>query len=571
MLFLKTSKTETLGMSFIRNQTFHSLFQMMNFNFTNMQDNSTDYDYHMYKDKDTFVLQSDSDIQWQRIYAILTPIIVIFGVCGNIGCTLILSLSSLRFLSVSVFLTASVVSDTFFLSGLLCMWMSTIGVAVSSPIQWCQFLSMLTNPSNFLSTWFSVTVIIDQCLNWTRSLICSPAQAKICVLSITSIAVVVFVNLTLIMDAQMFGDSIVCLPLLSKMHAFQVLYKVDLLVNIIIPLLICICIVIVSCHHAVKSKDLCPSRRDHNRHHHYIGAVIVVENTQNECQHQLQHHHRPTATSDNTNHHHQHCQQHHHHPATATASDNSRTHHHQDQHRQHQQQYLSATTTVKHSNSNHHQQKQQHHPTNTTARNNINHHLHHHQQQHHITTTTTIGTNHQHQELQEQQHHNLETNTTHNNTRLHDASVNDANNTRWFTTTTTTTANDSSNRYTTRNILTMMLLLQCLPLPYNVLRAVHTSRELLGWQYYVTDSDHLMQNIMQYVYNIFFTIKGYLLLIFWKDYRLRTIKILRQICCFIFRNSKLWPRPHRFLAIWQKSSQVTFVPVSSSDILHDIT
>jgi hypothetical protein len=78
------------------------------------------------------------------------------------------------------------------------------------------------------------------------------------------------------------------------------------------------------------------------------------------------------------------------------------------------------------------------------------------------------------------------------------------------------------------------------------------------------------------VYNVFFTLKGYMLLLFWRDYRRRACKILRRAFCYSVRRvncKRLWPvvSDRGVIAMWQKSPNVTFASLPSADRLHDVS
>ena len=345
-----------------------------------------------------------------------TPVVVGIGLVGNITSILILCMSKMKYKVVSILVTACLVSDSLFLIGLLFLWLP---LHISHPVQWCQFLAMLTNSTSFLSTWFVVAVCIQQ---WTLLTgqhdadagagKCSKMNAKVITIALTTIAVIINVNMTITIDAKLHDLTVICVPITHMIPVLQIVYKIDLLVNTIVPMVISFTIGVHSCY-------LCM----------YPAGNIVLH----------------------TN-------------GTALLSDNSGIEHHQ--------------------------------------------------------RSSVI-----------------------------------------------------SYRTTKSSVLTMMLVTQLLPLPSHVLRIIHTGLELLEIQYFIQDTEHIFQNVAQLALHTSFSIKGYALFVFWKEYRKMTVKLLRRMCFCVVKNviCKLRSEPETLSAMWEKTNGVKFVPVPSSAVLRDLS
>ena len=207
-------------------------------NLTVLELNLTDYG-----DLPTHLAMHDSV---SHVHLILVPVMVGYGLVANLSCGLILSFSKLHRLPLTVLLSACVYSDSVFLVGLLCTWLATGAGVVYQSVQWCYFISMLTNTAHFLSTWCQVAVLGHCYILVATSRVCSVLLAKMLVVGITILAVVIFVNLTLLTDAQSLDDVSFCRPLAAYISIAQILNKLDLLINTIIPYLISLTLISLS-------------------------------------------------------------------------------------------------------------------------------------------------------------------------------------------------------------------------------------------------------------------------------------------------------------------------------------
>ena len=247
MLLSKDTKLDLMDYS----DDLEDLYQFMEYqNYTFGNDSLYDTSW-----LENYLLETDINTQediYGRISYIVTPILVTIGVVGNMMSALILCSSKLQHESVSVFLTACLISDSLFLTGLLCLWLSG---HYFSPhyAQWCQFLSMINNSSTFLSMWFNICLALHQWIFLISGKKCTTMNAQILVLGVTSVAVVVFVNMTLTIDAQTIGSSVMCLPFPHMLEAVQILYKLDLLINTLFPYCIFLSVSIHTCYCYIRS------------------------------------------------------------------------------------------------------------------------------------------------------------------------------------------------------------------------------------------------------------------------------------------------------------------------------
>ena len=111
-----------------------------------------------------------------------TPIVVIFGVIGNILSLFVFLVSPLKRMSWSVYLAALAISDTGFLICVFVSWCSLVGVHLYHMQGWCQFFVYLTYVCGFLSVWYIVAFTVERyivvCFPLRRQEVCSPQRAR---------------------------------------------------------------------------------------------------------------------------------------------------------------------------------------------------------------------------------------------------------------------------------------------------------------------------------------------------------------------------------------------------------
>ena len=180
------------------------------------------------------------------------PIVAILGIIGNAISTMVLLQKNLKKRPTAHFLAAKCISDAMFL---VCLFLQTIGVMQQGSGLWCHFLSMVTQASNFQSTWYVVGMATDRylviCLPvWTHVHCCrgnkpltdirhqhstTVTWAKTAIICISFVALAVYLNLSLMVGVVAIGGQPTCVPLFAFLTAFQVLGYLDIIINVIIP------------------------------------------------------------------------------------------------------------------------------------------------------------------------------------------------------------------------------------------------------------------------------------------------------------------------------------------------
>jgi hypothetical protein len=179
------------------------------------------------------------------VHLYFVPVLVLFGLITNVSCGLILSLSALHRLPLTVLLATCVLSDALFLVGLFCTWLGTGVEVVEQNIQWCYFLSMLTNSAHFLCTWNQVAVLGHCYLIVATSTVVSALLAKTVAVGVAIVAVVIYVNVTLLTDAQSTDETSYCRPLAAYVAVTQLLNRLGLLINAVFPFLLSVTLVVL--------------------------------------------------------------------------------------------------------------------------------------------------------------------------------------------------------------------------------------------------------------------------------------------------------------------------------------
>lgn len=206
--------------------------------------------------------REDGDLVLWEIVAVASPIVIFVGLTGNaVGAASLLRVAGLRHRGMGHLLVAICVSDAIFLVSLLPTWLGSrygVDYDLYNSDGWCQLLSLTTMSSNFLSTWFTVALGIERYvavrLSRRRALAvdgregserqpastpCGPTRTRVAIVGLTVLAVVVFVNMVVNIGADEGLDGVArCRPLKQAVAAMRFLSNVDLVVNVVSPILI---------------------------------------------------------------------------------------------------------------------------------------------------------------------------------------------------------------------------------------------------------------------------------------------------------------------------------------------
>ena len=196
------------------------------------------------------------------IQQVASPIIISVGLVGSVvGTASLLTVAGLRRRGMGHLLVAICVSDAIFLASVLPMWLGRRygpDYDLYNRDGWCELLSLTTMSSNFLATWFTVTLGVERCvavrhicrqpvdgdhqgsLKSPTKTFCGPTRTRVAIIGITILAVVVFVNMVVNIGVVRNDEGVgLCVPLQPAVDAMHVLNNdVDLVVNVIAPNLI---------------------------------------------------------------------------------------------------------------------------------------------------------------------------------------------------------------------------------------------------------------------------------------------------------------------------------------------
>jgi len=97
------------------------------------------------------------------LFRYYTPVIVLFGLVGNVLSVIVFLNRKLRKLSSSYYyLIALGISDTCFLLGTLVPWLTFVKVNIYNRNYFCQFFMYISGMCNFLSVWFVVAFTVER-------------------------------------------------------------------------------------------------------------------------------------------------------------------------------------------------------------------------------------------------------------------------------------------------------------------------------------------------------------------------------------------------------------------------
>ena len=169
-----------------------------------------------------------------------TPLLVSIGIIGNMLTCLTLTHGTTCKSSATPYLTMLAISDICFLCVLLLVWLtSVLHVNIYNAGGWCQGITYVGYICAFLSVWLYVCMSVDRliiiCLPVRNSKLCSALRAKIVIISLTIVAIVVYLNISLMFGVVTIQQTLVCLPMSVFVPAIQVLNKLDAFINLLLP------------------------------------------------------------------------------------------------------------------------------------------------------------------------------------------------------------------------------------------------------------------------------------------------------------------------------------------------
>ena len=159
------------------------------------------------------------------------------------------------------YLIALAAAGVLFLSGVMLIWLGTVGVNVYCVPGTCQFSSLINQAGHFIYNWCMVSLVVDRLdhqlmasrtprtSRWAGHF--AQTRAQVVVLGISAVALVVHVNLALMEGAVQIGDVRMCVVTLEFLKTSTLLNKIDIVVNFVLPfsLMIILDVLILSNHY----------------------------------------------------------------------------------------------------------------------------------------------------------------------------------------------------------------------------------------------------------------------------------------------------------------------------------
>lgn len=179
----------------------------------------------------------------------VTPLVLVLGILGSVMACVVLIGGELKALPCSVYLSALAVSDTCFLTAVVISWLKIFNLNIYALPMTCEFLTLISNGTNFLCSWYLVCLAMDRyifvCWPRFRGKCCSTFRAKIVVTTIAIVAVVIFVNTTIMVGVVKSMASVHCAPLPKFFQTVRTLEKLDVFFNMVVPF--CVILVLICC------------------------------------------------------------------------------------------------------------------------------------------------------------------------------------------------------------------------------------------------------------------------------------------------------------------------------------
>lgn len=213
---------------------------------------------------DTATLKLSDAAQWLKIY--YTPSLITFGALGNVASIAILLYTNLATLPCARYLATCTIVDTIFLLNLLVTWLVELGYPIFKVGALCHATTFAQKASAFLSVWYTVSYSVDSLIgmkfpNAERQL-CTVFRAKLVCTILAIVAVVVYLNTSLLMKVMDYHSRQACMANERFGHVQKRLDQIDAFVNVIVPYIALICISISYAAQCYKD-EICQRRGPH--------------------------------------------------------------------------------------------------------------------------------------------------------------------------------------------------------------------------------------------------------------------------------------------------------------------
>jgi hypothetical protein len=202
------------------------------------------------------------------------PSIYVAAIVGNVFSMVVLTGPVFKCFSTTQYLYGILLSETLHCLALLHSWLEEIGVDTGTYQigGWCQFATFVTSIAEFLSIWYTVVLLVDRaiwtCLKSRTNPVCLPLRAKVVLVGLAVIAIVVYLNISILYGTIVVGSRLLCTTLHTYNKIHDHLSKGDVLFNGLFPLLSILLLLIIIYNHV-----LCERRRKSD------GDVIQLKST----------------------------------------------------------------------------------------------------------------------------------------------------------------------------------------------------------------------------------------------------------------------------------------------------
>ena len=172
-----------------------------------------------------------------NVYA--TPLLILFGVLGNLFSFLVFTTTHLKRQSSSVYLASLALVDALFLLVLTIVWLSWIKIPLFHKAGWCQITMYLNYVTNFLSSYLVVAFTVERYIlvghPFQRDKLCTTNRAMKVAGSLLIISAIAYSSATWTTGVQKFPLTNVCMPLPQYFTLLTVITVLDFVVTTIIP------------------------------------------------------------------------------------------------------------------------------------------------------------------------------------------------------------------------------------------------------------------------------------------------------------------------------------------------
>ena len=201
------------------------------------------------------------------IHVYYTPVLFAVGSLGNAFSVLILARLPIRNQSTSNYLMAVCIAETLFLAYSFYFWLTDFDVSLYHIGGWCQFITLVRHVTDFLAVWFMVSYTTDRYIAWCcpkhRSSCCTTIRAKLVIVSTTIVAVVVYVNISIMFGLLDMGSKAFCHPLHEFSKVYEKLRLADVIFNSLLPFCVILTLFIFTLAARLRdrNKSVCASGR----------------------------------------------------------------------------------------------------------------------------------------------------------------------------------------------------------------------------------------------------------------------------------------------------------------------